>query len=105
MQSEGIVIHVVADKVVDRTDLLRGLGEIDVDGAFDGVRSRADEMRQGGMWRCGGLEIVQTANGSKSACCDCAQMNEGHGTGNTIMKLDTPRRVLRQMPSHVSTYH
>lgn len=46
LQREGIIIHVVADKIVDHTDLLRGLGEIDVEGAFDGVQSRADEMRQ-----------------------------------------------------------
>lgn len=46
LQKEGIVIHVVADRVIDRTDLLRGLGDIDVDGAFDGVLSRADEMKQ-----------------------------------------------------------
>ncbi|WP_374303786.1 error-prone DNA polymerase [Ferrovibrio sp.] len=46
LQREGLVIHVVADRIIDRTDLLRGLGEIDIDGAFDGVQSRADEMRQ-----------------------------------------------------------
>lgn len=46
LQKEGIVIHVVADRVIDRTDLLRGLGDIDVDGAFDGLLSRADEMKQ-----------------------------------------------------------
>jgi error-prone DNA polymerase len=46
LQREGIVIHVVADRIIDRTDLLRGLGNIDVDGAFDGVLSRADEMKQ-----------------------------------------------------------
>lgn len=46
LQREGLVIHVVANRITDRTDLLRGLSSIDVDGAFDGIQSRADEMRQ-----------------------------------------------------------
>lgn len=45
IQREGDVIHVVARKIFDRTDLLRQLGDIDVDGAFDGMQSRADEMK------------------------------------------------------------
>lgn len=46
LQREGLVIHVVANRITDRTDLLRNLSSIDVDGAFDGIQSRADEMRQ-----------------------------------------------------------
>ena len=45
LQREHRVIHVVARRIFDRTDLLRGLGDIDVDGAFDGMQSRADEMK------------------------------------------------------------
>lgn len=45
LQREGTVIHVVARRIFDRTDLLRELGDIDVDGAFDGMQSRADEMK------------------------------------------------------------
>lgn len=38
-----MVIHVVADEIVGRTNLLRAPGDIDVASALDGVQSRADE--------------------------------------------------------------
>ncbi|MFC3678454.1 error-prone DNA polymerase [Ferrovibrio xuzhouensis] len=45
LQREGIVIHVVADRIMDGTKLLSGLGDIDLDEDFNGVLSRADEMK------------------------------------------------------------
>lgn len=46
LQREGIVIHVVADRISDGTHFLGGLGDIDTEGAFDGVLSGADEMKK-----------------------------------------------------------
>src|SRR5690606_28233674 len=46
LEREDGVIHVIADRLVDQTALLGELSQIDVDGAFDGVQSRADEMQK-----------------------------------------------------------
>lgn len=46
LQREGIVIHVVADRITDATHFLAGLGDIDTEGAFDGILSGADEMKR-----------------------------------------------------------
>lgn len=46
LQREDGVIHVVAETITDYTGMLGSLGDIDVDGAFDGVMSRADEFKK-----------------------------------------------------------
>jgi len=46
LQREGLVIHVVASRISDRTDLLGRLSEIDAEEAFDGTLSRADEIKR-----------------------------------------------------------
>lgn len=45
-QREDGVIHVIADRLVDHTAMLGELSQIEVEGAFDGVQSRADEMQK-----------------------------------------------------------
>jgi error-prone DNA polymerase len=44
LQREGIVIHVVADALIDRSDLLARLGE--TTGPFRAPVARADEIRR-----------------------------------------------------------
>ena len=46
LQKEGIVIHVIADRLIDRTADLSLLSEMD--GSFDRVMARADEVRRPG---------------------------------------------------------
>jgi len=45
LQKEGLVIHVVAEQLVDRSDLLRRLAETD---AFEAPVARADRLKPGG---------------------------------------------------------
>lgn len=46
VQREGLVIHVIADRLYDCTEMLNELGDIDADGAFEGNISRADEIKR-----------------------------------------------------------
>lgn len=46
LQREDDVIHVIADRLFDYTSMLGELSGIDVEGAFDGIQSRADEMQR-----------------------------------------------------------
>src|SRR5208282_3253968 len=46
LQKEGIVIHVIADRLIDRTADLSLLSEMD--GSFDRAMAHADEVRRPG---------------------------------------------------------
>jgi error-prone DNA polymerase len=46
MQREGIVIHVVADDLADRSDLLARLGETDAKKPFEAPVARADAIKR-----------------------------------------------------------
>ena len=46
LQREGLVLHVVAERLIDLSALLQGLGRHD--GAFVGAMARADEVRRPG---------------------------------------------------------
>jgi error-prone DNA polymerase len=46
VQREGLVIHLIADKLDDYTAMLSGLSDIAVEDDFDGNLARADEVRK-----------------------------------------------------------
>ncbi len=46
VQREGLVIHLIADKIDDYTAMLSGLSDIADEGSFDGTLAHADEVRK-----------------------------------------------------------
>lgn len=44
VQKEGIIVHIVADRIIDGNSYLSELGDIDIDADFN-IHSRADEMK------------------------------------------------------------
>lgn len=46
VQREGLVIHLIADKIDDYTAMLSGLSDIADEGNFDGTLAHADEVRK-----------------------------------------------------------